>query len=100
KAVLLRQIGNRLPGAYRHRPAGDLATEVEWAKARRIPPERYRRSLGDHEPPIPADLMERVYRDYERRKAAAGLTDFEDLLELAVRLYDDDPSACERFRAR
>src|SRR5690349_12222691 len=29
KALLLRQIGNRLPGAYRFRPAGDLATEIE-----------------------------------------------------------------------
>ena len=26
KALLLRQIGNTLPGAYRFRPAGDLAT--------------------------------------------------------------------------
>ena len=28
----------------------DLATEIEWAKNRRIPPERY----GDREPPIPS----------------------------------------------
>src|SRR3954466_11807845 len=36
KALLLRQIGNRLPGAYKFRPAGDLAAEIEWAKNRRI----------------------------------------------------------------
>src|SRR5882762_9399161 len=41
KAIMLRQIGNSLPGAFRFRPAGDLATEIEWAKNRRIPPERY-----------------------------------------------------------
>src|SRR5262249_5569666 len=32
KALALRHIGNTLPRPYRFRPAGDLATEVEWAK--------------------------------------------------------------------
>src|SRR5919202_206422 len=50
KALTLRHIGNSLPRPYRFRPAVDLATEIEWAKNRRIPPERYRRSIGDHEP--------------------------------------------------
>jgi DNA helicase-2/ATP-dependent DNA helicase PcrA len=90
KALLLRQIGNSLPRPYRFRPAGDLATEVEWAKNRRLKPESYRQGLGSHEPPIPADLMWRVFRDYERRKAASGLVDFEDLLELALRMYERD----------
>src|SRR5207302_1048163 len=64
KALPLRYIGNSLPKPYRFRPAADLATEVEWAKNRRIPPDEYLRSLGDHEPPIPRDLMLRVYREY------------------------------------
>jgi DNA helicase-2/ATP-dependent DNA helicase PcrA len=103
KALPLRRIANSLPGAYRFRPAGDLATEVEWAKNRRITPERYRAELGEHEPPIPADLMLRVYRQYEERKTAAGFVDFEDLLELAIQLYSDDEVALglvrERYRA-
>src|SRR5205814_6135815 len=52
------------------------------------------------EPPIPADLMVKVYRDYEKRKAAAGGVDFEDLLERAVRLYDERPEAAVEFRDR
>ena len=100
KALLLRQVGNTLPRPYRFRPAGDLATEVEWAKNRRLTPETYRRGLGGHEPPIPADLMERVFREYERRKAAAGLIDFEDLLELAVRMYEEDEWALAALRER
>jgi DNA helicase-2/ATP-dependent DNA helicase PcrA len=100
KALLLRQIGNTLPGAYRFRPAGDLATEVEWAKNRRVTPERYLEALEAHEPPIPPDLMHRVFREYERRKGAKGLVDFEDLLELAIRMYDEDDRALERFRTR
>ena len=100
KALTLRHIANSLPVPYRFRPAGDLATEIEWARNRRITPERYRSSLGDHEPPIPSDLMLRVYRRYEDVKQAQALTDFEDLLELAIRLYDERPDAAEIFRAR
>ncbi|MDP9284638.1 MAG: ATP-dependent helicase, partial [Actinomycetota bacterium] len=103
KALSLRRIANSLPGAYRFRPAGDLATEIEWAKNRRITPDRYRAELDAHEPPIPADLMRRVYAQYEERKNAAGYTDFEDLLELAIQLYSSDDVALgllrERFRA-
>ena len=100
KALLLRQVGNTLPRPYRFRPAGDLATEVEWAKNRRLTPETYRRGLGEHEPPIPADLMARVFGEYERRKAAAGLVDFEDLLELCVRMYEEDEWALAALRER
>ena len=46
KALLLRQIANSLPPPYKFRPAGDLATEVERAKARRVRPEEYVASLG------------------------------------------------------
>jgi len=100
KALLLRQVGNTLPRPYRFRPAGDLATEVEWAKNRRLTPETYRGGLGGHEPPIPADLMARVFREYERRKAGAGLVDFEDLLEQAVRMYEEDEWALATLRER
>jgi DNA helicase II / ATP-dependent DNA helicase PcrA len=100
KAMLLRQIGNGLPGAYRFRPAGDLATEIEWAKNRRIGPRDYEDAVGERKPPVPADLMARVYREYERRKDDAGAIDFEDLLERTVRLFDEDEGAAETFRER
>jgi DNA helicase-2/ATP-dependent DNA helicase PcrA len=103
KALPLRQIGNALPRPYRFRPAGDLATEVEWAKNRRLTPQNYRSELGDHEPPIPPDLMARVFREYERRKDDNGYVDFEDLIERAIRMFEDDQHALasirERFRA-
>ena len=103
KALVLRRIANRLPAPYKFRPAADLATEIEWAKNRRIGPEAYLYGVDGHEPVIPADLMARVFRDYERWKQAEGWVDFEDVLELAVRLLDDDPHALadlrERYRA-
>ena len=100
KALALRQLANALPAPYKFRPAGDLATEIEWAKNRRIAPEDYRAAARDREPPIPADLMHRIYRDYEQRKAAEGAIDFEDLLELAVELFERDEAAREAFRAQ
>ncbi len=100
KAAALRQLGNALPKPYRFRPAGDLATEVEWARNRRITPERYMGSLGSHEPPIPADLMQSIFGRYEKGKRERGLIDFEDVLELAIRMFDKDEYARERFSAR
>ena len=100
KALMLRQIGNTLPRPFRFRPAVDLATEVEWAKNRRLTPETYRRGLGGHEPPIPVDLMARVFREYERRKEDADALDFEDLLALAIKLLEDEPEALEQVRDR
>ncbi len=100
KVLLLRQIANALPAPYKFRPAGDLATEVEWAKNRRVGPEAYRNEVSRREPPIPADLMLRVYREYERRKAAEGAIDFEDLLERAVLLFERDEGARATFQAQ
>jgi len=100
KVLALRRIGNALPPPYKFRPAGDLATEVEWAKNRRLTPDSYYDGLGDHEPPIPKDLMKRVFRTYEHEKAERGFVDFEDLLELAVRLFEEDEHALSELRQR
>jgi DNA helicase II / ATP-dependent DNA helicase PcrA len=100
KALLLRQIANRLPAPYKFRPAGDLATEIEWAKNRRLTPQTYVSGLAGHEPPLPVDLAHRVFREYERRKAEAGTLDFEDLLERTIVVLEDDPHARELVRER
>jgi DNA helicase-2/ATP-dependent DNA helicase PcrA len=100
KALMLRHIANSLPRPYRFRPAADLATEIEWAKNRRIAADRYEALVGDRAAALPPDLMGRVYREYERRKAGRGLVDFEDLLELCIRLYDEDANAVAEFRSR
>ena len=100
KALMLKALARSLPAPYCFRPVRDLATEVEWAKNRRLTPESYLGGLGSHEPPVPPDLMLRVFSSYERRKAAAGRIDFEDVLELTLRLFDSDTDARERFRAQ
>ena len=100
KALLLRQLGNSLPPPYRFRPAGDLATEVEWAKNRRLTPDTYLAGIGEHEAPIPPDLMVRIFRGYEDAKSERGYADFEDLLELTIRLFDRNPDALAAVRDR
>src|SRR5207247_8801970 len=50
-------------------------------------------------PPVPPDRRAGVYRRYEETKRAEGLMDFEELLERAIELYDDEHTAAE-FRGR
>src|SRR3989442_12336342 len=57
KALALRQVGNTLPPPYKFRPAGDLATEVEWAKNRRLTPNTYLDGLGEHVPPLSPETI-------------------------------------------
>ncbi|TMK20568.1 MAG: ATP-dependent helicase, partial [Actinobacteria bacterium] len=100
KGQLLHAIAQKLPAPYKFMPLRDLATEIEWAKNLLVPPGRYIEALGDHEPPVPPDLMHRVFVEYERRKTRAGKIDFEDLLERTLRLLDEDPRALGIVRAR
>jgi DNA helicase-2/ATP-dependent DNA helicase PcrA len=100
KALPLRWIANSLPMPYKFTAAADLATEVEWAKNRRLTPDTYLDELGEHEPPIPPGLMLRVFRDYERRKESQGYLDFEDLLSQAIGLYEGDRDAIGVVQAR
>ena len=100
KALTLQPIRRSLPPPYKFRPLGDLAGEIEWAKNRRLTPDTYPEGLGRHEPPIAPDLMASVFGRYEAQKERQGRIDFEDLLELAIRLYDEDEQAATTFRER
>ncbi|HEV3478283.1 MAG TPA: ATP-dependent helicase, partial [Gaiellaceae bacterium] len=100
KALMLQPIRRSLPPPYKFRPLGDLAGEIEWAKNRRLTPATYLDGLERHEPPVPADLMIGVFRRYEAQKESHHRVDFEDLLELAIRLYDEDEQARVTFRER
>jgi DNA helicase II / ATP-dependent DNA helicase PcrA len=102
KAPLIASLANALPPPHKFLPRGELAGEIEWAKNRCITPDGYRAALSSegHEPPIPAELMHRVYDGYERRKHRTGRFDFEDMLALAVRLFDEHPAAADEIRSR
>jgi DNA helicase-2/ATP-dependent DNA helicase PcrA len=100
KIPLLVPIARGLPGHYRFTAAKDLADEIEWAKIRRVQPAAYERAATSRTPPIPADLMARVYGAYERAKTRARRLDFEDLLARTVDLLEEDVDALEFVRTR
>lgn len=89
KGVILGPLMRSLPKPYRFVPLVDVAAEIEWAKNQRIGPDRYLDALGDRKPPIEARLMQRIFARYEERKEREDAFDFEDMLELAIRLFDD-----------
>ncbi|HKP17365.1 MAG TPA: ATP-dependent DNA helicase UvrD2 [Gaiellaceae bacterium] len=99
KALVLYNLVRALPPPFKFRAAGDFATEIEWARNRRISPPRYLASLDGHAPPVPGDLMLRVYQRYEALKREQGLIDFEDVLERAIELFGDEHVVAE-FRER
>ena len=104
KSQILNPIANGLPGAYRFLPRRELAGEIEWAKNRLVNPAGYLEAIEaeGRTPPLPADLMQRTFKAYERTKGDRRM-DFEDMLLMLVRLLDDEPEAArlvhERFHA-
>ncbi len=102
KARLLGPLAASLPGGFRYLAVRDLAAEIEWAKARRLDPGRYRAGVeaARHDGPLPVDLMAGLYRRYEAAKDRAGLIDFEDMLARTVELLETDPSVAAEVRDR
>ena len=102
KVALLVDLARTLPGGYRYAAVRDLAGEIEWAKARRIGPAAYEQAIetGGHDGPLPARLFAPLYGRYEAAKARTGRIDFEDMLEMTVRLIEDDSAAAEQIRDR
>jgi DNA helicase-2/ATP-dependent DNA helicase PcrA len=99
KVKLLYPLAAKLPGGYRFTQVKDLAETIEWAKVRRIRPERWIADGGDRAP-IPPELFARLYADYERGKARAGVIDFEDMLVETVSLLETDEAARALVQSR
>jgi DNA helicase-2/ATP-dependent DNA helicase PcrA len=100
KLPIIRPLCQRLPGHYRFTPSKDIADAIEWAKVRRIPPERWERDAPTDRAPIPADLFARLYAGYERQKQRNRRVDFEDMLALTVELLESDEEAASLVQAQ
>jgi DNA helicase-2/ATP-dependent DNA helicase PcrA len=100
KAQLLASLVSSLPPPWKFTPLRDVATEIEWAKNRLVKPTGYGDAAAGREPPIPVDYMAGVFASYERRKARAGLIDFEDLLERTIDSLLADAAGLDALRDR
>jgi DNA helicase-2/ATP-dependent DNA helicase PcrA len=90
KLGIIAPLARQLPGGYKFTPAKDLADEIEWAKVRRMRPDTY---APEREPPVPPDVLTRLWRSYEATKERRDVIDFEDMLTFAVDLYETDANA-------
>jgi len=85
-------------------PVGELAAEIEWAKARQVDPDRYAdaAAAAGRRPPIPASAMAALYARYETEKQRKRLVDFDDLLARCADAIELDPEfgAAQRWRWR
>ena len=97
KLAILIPLARQLPGGYKFTPAKDLADEIEWAKVRRQRPANYE---PEREPPVPKDVFTSLWRRYEAAKLRSNRIDFEDMLTLAVELYESDENAIGLVRKR
>ncbi|MCY4433630.1 MAG: ATP-dependent helicase [bacterium] len=80
----------------------DAITEIEWAKARRIPPDRYVEETTSLRrwPALEPSLVAGLYQSYEKEKTKRRVVDFDDLLILALRDLNDDADYAEARRWR
>ena len=99
--VLQSKLRLLVPLARRLRVEGrDLASEIEWAKARGIAPSGYATGLGDRVPPLPANQMAEVYARYEDEKRELGLVDYDDMIALTTKMIHEDPEVATAVRDR
>ncbi|MGZ8765014.1 MAG: ATP-dependent DNA helicase UvrD2 [Acidimicrobiia bacterium] len=80
-APMLREAGGP-SGAEGTVAAMEVASEIEWAKARLVGPDSYPLvvTAAGREPPRPLSEMTELYRTYEETKRRRRLLDFDDLI--------------------
>src|SRR5262245_24850541 len=107
-ALLERKVRLLLPliGGPRGREAAlaaaDVASEIEWAKARLVTPDRYARAAiaAGRNLPRPADEIAEIFRAYEREKRKRGVVDFDDLIAGCADAFERDPAFADAQRWR
>jgi DNA helicase-2/ATP-dependent DNA helicase PcrA len=84
--------------------AAELASEIEWAKARLVKPDGYERAVAaaGRTTPRPPGEVASVFRAYEIEKRKRGVVDFDDLIIGCADVLEREPefAAAQRWRFR
>ena len=107
-ALVDRKVRLIAPLLAGHRSASvqpaDVATEIEWAKARFVGPAHYEAEAGaaGRKPALTLSVMASLFERYEEEKRRRGVVDFDDLLLLCARALqtDDQFASGQRWRFR
>jgi DNA helicase II / ATP-dependent DNA helicase PcrA len=80
----------------------DLAAEIDWAKAALVGADAYpRRAVAaGREPPLPAEVVAKIYSGYEDAKRGSGLLDFADLLLVLAGALERFADVAEQVRSQ
>ena len=73
-----------------------MLSQISKAKALMLTPAEFQNEALTHADEIAA----RVYREYERNLRAVNAVDFDDLLGLPIRLFDEAPGMLEKYQDR
>ena len=100
--ILMRLLPNR--GREGALAAAEIASEIEWAKARLVKPDGYEAAvtLAGRATPRPPAEVAGIFASYEREKRKRGLVDFDDLISGCADVLerDADFAAAQRWRFR
>lgn len=103
-SLLGRLLGTPTRSQVTAKLLGDLAGEIEWARARLVAPSDYPAAAADagRRPTMPTPEVATLYAAYEAEKAKRGLVDFDDLLAECAAAIESDPSfaAAQRWQYR
>jgi DNA helicase-2/ATP-dependent DNA helicase PcrA len=103
--LLDRKVGfvaRLIPASRAQVSALDVVSEIEWAKARLVPPDRYAEAAerAGRRPPMAGGDVAAVFARYEEVRRQQRMVDFDDLLRLCARdlLQDQEFAAVQRWR--
>jgi DNA helicase-2/ATP-dependent DNA helicase PcrA len=92
------------PGVTPALQAMDVASEIEWAKARMVGPDDFEAAAAaaGRKPPATPAFIAALFQRYEDEKRRKGLVDFDDLLLACAQALETDSefAASQRWRFR
>ena len=77
-------------------PPKTVLNEISRAKEKLLLPEDYEATISTHD--LRRRTILRLYKEYEKRKHIANALDFDDLILLTVKLFEEDTELREKYR--